>query len=139
MRRPLALSLLLVAAAAAVGCGGGGPPADLFVVERSGDVPGATLELRITNDGRAACNGKQLVDIPSDQLLDARQAERDLAEPAMAHLRLATGPASVMRYRVRSKDGDVAWSDSSRGQPAVLFRLAKLTRDVAKGPCHLPR
>lgn len=137
-RRALTLAALGLSAAAA-GCGGGGPPADLFVVQRSGDVPGGRLELRITDDGRAACNGRPLVDITSQQLLDARQARRDLAEPAAAGLRLPTGPGSVLSYRVRSEDGVVAWSDSSPRQPPVLFRVAKLTRDVAKGPCGLPR
>jgi hypothetical protein len=40
---------------------------------------------------------------------------------------------------VRTEEGTVAWSDDSARQPPVLFKLAKLTRDVAKGPCHLPR
>jgi hypothetical protein len=35
--------------------------------------------------------------------------------------------------------GGVAWSDDSLHQPAVLFKLAQLTRDVARGPCHLAR
>ena len=42
-------------------------------------------------------------------------------------------------YRVRTEEGGVAWSDDSARQPPVLFKLAKLTRDVAKGPCHLAR
>jgi hypothetical protein len=129
----LALGCLL-----AVGCGGG-PPADLFVVTRSGDVPGARLELRITDDGRVSCNRGALVDVTSTQLLDAREIARDLVEPAEHSLRLRTGPGSVLRYRARVEDGTVSWSDSSLRQPAVLFRLAKLTRDVAKGPCNLAR
>jgi hypothetical protein len=124
--------------AALVGCGGGAP-ADLFVVTRSGSIPGARLTLRMTDDGRASCNGRPLVDVTSPQLLVARQAARDLEEPARAHLRLPAGAASVLSYRVRGEEGEVAWSDSSRGQPPVLFRLAKLTRDVARGACGLPR
>jgi hypothetical protein len=45
----------------------------------------------------------------------------------------------VFSYRVRTEEGGVAWSDDSARQPPVLFKLAKLTRDVAKGPCHLAR
>jgi hypothetical protein len=130
-----ALAAALVLAAG--GCGG--EAADLFVVTRSGDVPGARLTLRITDDGRASCNGRALVDVSSGQLIAARQAQRDLVKPAKARLRLAPGPQPVFSYRVRSEDGTVAWSDTSRGQRPVLYALAKLTRDVAKGPCHLAR
>jgi hypothetical protein len=112
---------------------------DLFLVTRSGDVPGARLTLRITDDGRASCNGKPLVDITSAQLIAARESERDIGKPAKAQLRLAPGPQSVFSYRVRTQDGGVAWSDDSARQPPVLFKLAKLTRDVAKGPCRLAR
>jgi hypothetical protein len=112
---------------------------DLFLVTRSGDVPGARLTLRVTDDGRASCNGKALIDITSAQLIAARETERDLAEPTRAHLRLAPGAQSVFSYRVRTEEGSAAWSDDSRRQPAVLYKLAKLTRDVAKGPCHLAR
>jgi hypothetical protein len=37
------------------------------------------------------------------------------------------------------EDGAVRFADDSRGQPPALFRLAKLTRDVARGPCRLAR
>ena len=127
-----AVALLVLA-----GCGS--EARDLFLVGRSGDVPGARLTLRITDDGRASCNGRSLVQITSDQLITAREAERDLQKPATARLRLAPGRQSVFSYRARSRDGTVVWSDDSPRQPPVLFVLAKLTRDVAKGRCHLAR
>jgi hypothetical protein len=127
----------LAALAAIAGCGS--EARDLFLVTRSGDVPGARLTLRVTDDGRASCNGRPLVEITSDQLIAARESEREVEESATAHLRLAPGPQSVFSYRVKTQEGTVAWSDDSARQPAVLFKLAKLTRDVAKGPCHLAR
>jgi len=136
--RPHAAALAIVLASlAATGCGS--EARDLFLVTRSGDVPGARLTLRITDDGRASCNRRPLVEITSAQLVTAREVERDLEDPAKAQLRLAPGPQPVFSYRVRTEEGGVAWSDDSARQPAVLFKLAKLTRDVAKGPCHLPR
>jgi hypothetical protein len=132
-----AAAAALLAAAALSGCGSAAR--DLFLVTRSGDVPGARLALRITDDGRASCNRRPLVEITSEQLIAARESTRDLEEPAKAHLRLAPGPQSVFSYRVRTEEGTVAWSDDSPRQPPVLFKLAKLTRDVAKGPCHLAR
>ena len=130
-------ALASLAARAAAGCGS--EARDLFLVTRSGDVPGAPLTLRVTDDGRASCNHRPLVEITSAQLVTAREVERDLEDPAKAQLRLASGPQPVFSYRVRTEEGGVAWSDDSARQPAVLFKLAKLTRDVAKGPCHLPR
>src|SRR4051794_30669016 len=100
----MALALVLTA-----GCGS--EAADLFLVTRIGAVPGAKLTLRVTDDGRASCNGRPLVDITSAQLITARVAQRDLKDPAEAHLRLAPGRGSVLTYRVRSEDGTVAWSD----------------------------
>jgi hypothetical protein len=130
----------LVAALAALALGGCGSEAhDLFVVNRTGAIPDAQLSLRVTDDGRASCNDKPLVDITSGQLINARNAQRDLKDPAKAHRRFAPGPQPVLSYRVRTEDGVVSWSDDSPRQPPVLFDLAKLTRDVAKGRCHLPR
>ena len=129
-----------LAALAALSMGACGSEArDLFLVTRSGDVPGAKLTLRVTDDGRASCNGRPLVDITSAQLIAARESERDVEPSAKAQLRLAAGAQPVFSYRVRTEEGGVAWSDDSLRQPAVLFKLAKLTRDVAKGPCHLAR
>ena len=138
--RVVAAAAVAVAAACAVLVAACGSEAhDLFLVTRSGDVPGAQLSLRITDDGRASCNHKPLVEISSDELIAARDVERNLEDPSKAQLRLAPGPQSILSYRVRTEQGGVAWSDDSARQPAVLFKLAKLTRDVAKGPCHLAR
>ena len=53
-RLPLAV-LVVTAAALAAGCNG--PiPADLFLVQRTGSIPGAKLTLRLTDDGGAYCN-----------------------------------------------------------------------------------
>jgi hypothetical protein len=132
-----ALAAAALAAIALAGCGD--EARDLFLVTRSGDVPGAALTLRITDDGRASCNHKPLVEITSAQLITARDVARNLEDPSKQQLRLAPGSQPVFSYRVRTEDGGVAWSDDSARQPAVLFELAKLTRDVAKGPCRLAR
>ena len=135
--RAAATALALLAAMALAACGS--EAHDLFLVTRSGDVPGAQLTLRITDDGRASCNHRPLVEITSDELIAARDVQRNLEDPSKAQLRLAPGPQPVLSYRVRTEEGGVAWSDDSARQPAVLFKLAKLTRDIAKGPCHLMR
>ena len=133
------LALLLV------GCGGG-PPADLFTVARSGEIPGARLTLRITDDGRVSCNGGELVQMPSADTIAARQARRDLEGeepedigPADENTSLPPGPGAILRYVIRAEAGTVSFSDTSRGQPQAFRDLAALTRRLAKGPCGLTR
>jgi hypothetical protein len=143
MRAPLARPAAVVACLVAAGCGT--PSADLFVVQRSGSIPGARLTMRVIDGGQVRCNGGPLHDISSDQLIEARALVRALAGddkkdgPADRDVALAPGPGAVLRYHVRLEAGTVAFSDTSRGQPNVFFRVAKLTRDLARGPCRLPR
>jgi hypothetical protein len=144
--RGAALAAAVLAAAAllaAAGCGG--EAGDLLAVERSGSIPGARLELRVTVDGRAACNRGALRQLPSDQVIAARRIERALAGeqdapgPAARDVRLRPGPGSILRYRARVEAGTVAFADTSRGQPPAFFEVAKLARDVARGTCGLRR
>jgi hypothetical protein len=143
--RHVLIACAAVLSAALAACGGG-PPGDLFVVEREGSIPAARLTLRLTDDGGAYCNRMGRRDLTSKELLDAREIRRELngkkddeRAPADRNLRLAPGPGSVLSYRVRSEDGTVAFSDTSRRQPQVFFKLAKITRDIARGSCGLPR
>jgi hypothetical protein len=135
-------ALAASAAALALGsglAGCGGEARDLFLVQRSGSIPGARLSLRVTDDGRASCNRRPLVDITSAQLIDAREAEEDLEPLAERGVRLPPGPGSILRYSVRLEAGTVRFSDTSPRQPRVFFRVAALTRRIARGPCGLPR
>jgi hypothetical protein len=141
VRRSAAIALL--SALALGGCGG--PSADLFLVERDGSIPGARLTLLVSDDGTVRCNRGPLKEITSSQLIAAREIARDLngpedkKGPADRDLTLPPGRDAIMRYDVRSEDGSVAFSDTSLGQPAVFYRAAKLTRDIAKGACGLAR
>jgi hypothetical protein len=129
----------VLAVTATAACASGAPAHDLFLVQRSGSIPGARLALRVTDDGRASCNRGPLVEITSAQLIAAREVERDLEQLAKRRFALPPGRDSVLRYRVVLEDGSVRFADDSRGQPPALFRLAKLTRDVARGSCRLAR
>jgi hypothetical protein len=133
---------VLAAAAAAVAlaaAGCGTPSADLFVVGRSGAIPGAGLNLRVIDDGSVSCNKGAPREITSAQLITARAIARDLRKPAKAGTALGPGPGSILRYRVLSEQGTVRFSDTSRGQPPVFFRIAAFTRELARGTCGLPR
>jgi hypothetical protein len=45
----------------------------------------------------------------------------------------------VLRFRIRTEAGTVAFSDTSPGQPQIFYRAAELIRTIAKGACGLPR
>lgn len=134
-RRPTALAPLLAALAVA-GCGTAG--GDLMVVDRSGSIPGAGLQMRVIDDGQVECNGTRH-DLGSDQLIAAREVVRELAEPARAGLSLPPGDPTILRFRIRTEDGVVGFSDSSPRQPQAFYRAAQLVRTIAKGACGLTR
>lgn len=146
---PLTVALLGVALAAA-GCGGASP-GDLFVVSRTGTVPGAKLKLLLIDDGGVSCNGGPRHDITSEQLIQARELRRELdgddhakdkaAQEGLAarHISLPPGSITSYSYRVRSEKGTVAFSDTSAHQPQTFYKLAQLTRDIARGACGLAR
>src|SRR5438034_1141152 len=118
------------AALALAGCGQIRAP-DLMVVHRSGSIPGARLELLISDDGTLHCNGGGTRQLPSQLLLDAREVRRKLKQAAQRKLALPPGPRSVLRYRIRTQDGLVAFSDDSRRQPPAFFLAQQLVRNVA--------
>jgi hypothetical protein len=147
MSRPFAFLAVLAAVVLAAGCNGP-TPADLFLVIRTGTVEGARLNLRITDDGGVYCNRAKRKDITSAQLITAREIRRELdgdenddSKPGLAtkNVRLAPGKITSYTYRVRSEKGIVVFSDTSAHQPQTFYRLAQLTREVARGDCGLAR
>lgn len=133
---------MAVAAALALG-GCGGAAGDLLLVERRGSLPAAELSLRFTVDGRVACNGGPERPLPSARTIEVRAIERDLSGteevpgPAAQDLELPPGPAALLRYTVTMEAGRVRFSDS--GATPLLGRLVRLTRQVARETCGLPR
>ena len=127
---------LLVAAAIVVGCGT--PSADLFVVERTGDLPAAKLNLVVGDGGAVKCDGTER-DITSAQLLDARDLADDLAPLLDKGISLPPAAQSLLRYKVIGEQGTVEFSDSSRGLRPEFARVIAFTRAIAKQSCGLPR
>lgn len=117
----------------------GTPSHDLFVVTRTGELPGARLKLLVADGGQVRCNDGGERRLSSEQLIDARELERDLEEPASRGVSLRPGPGSLLTYSVRLETGTVRFGDTSSRQPAAFYRLAAFVREVAKGVCGLPR
>ena len=140
-RRPAALvvALMLVMGTllAAVGCGA--PSADLFLVERTGEGPGANLKLLVSDDGSVRCNGKRPRTMSSALLLDARGIARDLDKQARRKVNLLPGRNAVLRYRVRLENGTVEFSDTSRPLAKDMLELAAFTRTISQRVCGLAR
>jgi hypothetical protein len=154
-RRLAALAVpVAVTAAAALAAGCNAPrPADLFLVHRTGSIPGARLTLRLTDDGGAYCNEGRRAELTSAQLISAREIRRDLdggddsagnddSTRALARKHINLPPAAGItsyQYRVRSQQGEVAFADTSKGQPDTFYKLAELTREIAVKDCRLER
>lgn len=136
-RRSLAALLAGAVLAALAGCGT--PAADLFVVSRSGSIPGARLTLLVSDDGTARCNSGPRQELGDPLLLRARDLARRANEDAKRDLTLPPGPNSILAYRVRLQDGTVRFHDNSPRAPAELLELAAFTREVATRVCGLPR
>jgi len=118
------------------GCGT--PPPDLFEVTRSGADRNANVTLVVNDGGSVTCNGKSHpLDAPD--LLRARQLLRDLEPQAQLHLALPPGPNSELSYKARMEAGNVAFSDTSRGNPQSFLRLAAFTKDVSEDICGIRR
>jgi hypothetical protein len=126
---------LVVVVALVVLAGCGSPPADLFVVHRTGSVPGAELEM-LVSDGDVRCNGGPEREISSEQVLEGRAIATDLTEVTQADIPRAQ-PA-VFAFEVRSESGTLRFADRN-ARPVVLPRLVRLVRDLARNVCGLQR
>ncbi len=131
-------ALLAVAAMVlAVGCGGIKAP-DLFVVERSGTVPGAHLTLLVNEEGGVRCNGGAIVKLSDPALVQARAIQEELSGPASKHTFLPARAGSVLSYYLRDENGTVRFADNSAAQPKVFRNLALFILQTAQQLCHLP-
>ena len=135
-----------IAAASILGSCGGIKAPDLFIVERTGTVPGARLALVVNEEGGVRCNGEPTQTEPTHptlklsdpQLVEARAIQEALHDPASRHLSLSPGPGSVFSYYVRDENGTVRFSDNSPSQPHVLRQLQLFVLQSARQLCHLP-
>jgi hypothetical protein len=117
MRRVATFALSATALALA-GCGGS--PGDLLAIDVSGGAAQRHQRIVVENNGNATCNGGPTRDIGSDALIDAREIERELKDPADAAAVFGPGRRGATSYVARTKDGAVRWQEGAPGLPAVL-------------------
>jgi hypothetical protein len=130
----VAAALVLVLALGACGT----PSPDLFVVHRTGTVPGAKLDL-LVSDQTATCNKDAPRELSSAEIITARDILKDLLEFQRADATVPPAPpAQIFRFSLRSEAGTTRWGDTTQ-RPSVLPRITQFTRDLAKGLCGLTR
>ncbi len=135
VRSRLTLGVMLAVASLA-GCGGIKAP-DLFIVERSGSVPGARLTMLVNEEGGVRCNGGKTIKLGDSEVVRARTIEEDLRGPASKNLALPARAGSVLGYYVREEHGAVRFGDNSVDQPPVFRRIALFVLQTAQRACHL--
>jgi hypothetical protein len=129
----------LAGALAALALGACGTPSpDLFVMHRTGNVPGAKLDL-LVSDTTARCNTAAVKPMSSPQILEARDILKDLLAFQRAKVAPAQAPPpQIFRFVVRTEAGTLRYGDTTQ-RPSILPRLSRFTRDLAIGLCGLPR
>jgi hypothetical protein len=131
-----ALALVALVALALGACGT--PSPDLFVVHRTGTVPGARLDL-LVSDTTARCNTDAPRPLSSPQIIEARDILKDLLELQRGKTALPPAPpAQIFRFSVRSEAGTLRYGDTTQ-RPTILPRLTRFVRDLAIGLCGLQR
>ena len=137
MRRAALFAVAALAAVGLAGCGAGYP--DLFVLNRTGTLPGAKLTLLVNDGGTVRCNGGAPRDLPDALLLDARDIVTSLDDEAHDDLVLPRPPGALLRYRLRDEAGTVTFSDIDAGRLPKLGKVIAFTRTVARDVCGLAR
>ena len=135
-RRATVVAAGALGALALASCGT--PSPDLFIVNRGGTVPGAKLNL-LVSDQTARCNNAPAKPLTSGQIIEARDIRRDLLlvqTDGKAIPRFA--PAQIFEFAVQTEAGRLSFPDTQQ-RPPVLPRLARFVRRVAKDTCGLRR
>lgn len=135
-RVSLALAAVLAALALA-GCGAAYP--DVFLLTRTGKLPGARLTLLVNDGGTVRCNGGAPRQLSARRLLDARRIAEDLAEQAHDDLTLPAPRRALLRYRLRTEEGTVTFSDVDAVGRPELAPVIVFARSVARDVCGLAR
>jgi hypothetical protein len=118
---------------AAAGCGGSA--GDLLTLQVSGGAANAHERIRVTEDGRASCNGGALRQLGSDEVLDARQVKRLLRPAAKRGESFRAGRQGGRHYLLRSVDGSVSWVEGATA-PAALPRATLFALRLERQLCR---
>ena len=112
---------------------------DLFLVKRTGKIPGANLTLLVSDDGTASCNGGPKKQMGNELLLEARELAAQLAKDQNKPIAAIGVVNPIYDFAVSSGAGGVRWQDGNPHIPDSFKQTAYFTRRVAKQVCGLTR
>jgi hypothetical protein len=116
----------------------GTPSPDLFIVKRDGVVPGAKLEL-LVSDTSARCNHGPAKPLSSAQTLEARSITDELLKVQSGEVPLPDEPQyKIFNFIVQTEQGSMSYPDTAQ-RPPVLPQLSRFVRRVAIDTCGLER
>lgn len=125
-----------VSTLAASACGT--PSPDLFVVKRDGNVPGAKLEL-LVSDTSTRCNHGPVKPLSSAQTLEARDIADDLLKVQSGEIAVPDAPPyEIFSFLVETEKGSLSYPDTAQ-RPPILPRLSRFVRRLAIDTCGLQR
>ncbi len=136
MRRVLAATAAGGVALALAACGT--PSPDLFVAERGGSVPGATLHL-LVSDTSVRCNHGDPLPLTSEQTIEARDITDDLLLVQKGEVDYPKPPpAQIFHFKITDEEGVLRFPDTAQ-RPLILPRTVRFIRRVAIDTCKLTR
>jgi hypothetical protein len=129
----LAVSALVSCAAALAGCGGA--PGDILGLGISGGLQRNAVRMHVEENGRASCNKNRLHQLPSAQILDARNVVRDAKTLAQSGASFGTPGSQQRNFQLRTPDGTVNWTEAAPGMPPVLSDAEALALEMERELC----
>jgi hypothetical protein len=126
-------AILAVSCAALAGCGGS--PGDILGLGISGGRQRQTVHMHVEENGRASCNTKPLHQLPSQQLLDARNIVRDAKPFTKSGVSFSSPRPDQRTFELRTPDGTVDWTEAAVGVPPVLSQAELLALQLEHQLC----
>jgi hypothetical protein len=132
MRRAC-LAALACGAALITGCGGA--PGDILGIGISGGPQRNAVRMHVEENGRASCNKNRLHQLPSAQILDARNVVRDAKTLAQGGATFGRPSSGQRNFQLRTPDGTVNWTEAAPGMPPVLSDAEQLALEMERQLC----
>jgi hypothetical protein len=132
MRRPL-VAALVCGAAFLTACGGA--PGDILGLGIQGGFQRNAVRMHVEENGRASCNKNALHQLPSAQILVARNVVRDAKTLAETGASFGTPSSQQRNFQLRTPDGTVNWTEAAAGMPPVLSDAEELALEMERELC----
>jgi hypothetical protein len=134
MRR---LTLLALLACTLAGCGADYP--DLFLVQRTGVLPDARVDIVVNDGGTISCDRGPDERLAGRFLLDGRDIMRSLREDLEFGKVHPRAPNAQLRFRLEAPDGTIDFSETDGVHDPDLARMVQLVRELSQQVCGLAR